>query len=127
MIKHRILKALPIALLLTIATTSIAFAQDEITAETVAYAIDNITLMIAAVLVLFMQAGFAMVEAGFNASKNTVNILFKNLMDMAVGGLLYFLVGYGIMYGSDITGALGSWLGVVLALAGPRPTRSPVV
>ena len=107
MIKHRILKALPIALLLTIATTSIAFAQDEITAETVAYAIDNITLMIAAVLVLFMQAGFAMVEAGFNASKNTVNILFKNLMDMAVGGLLYFLVGYGIMYGSDITGGLG--------------------
>ncbi|MCB0181814.1 MAG: ammonium transporter, partial [Anaerolineae bacterium] len=63
--------------------------------------------MIAAVLVLFMQAGFAMVEAGFNASKNTVNILFKNLMDMAVGGLLYFLVGYGIMYGSDITGGLG--------------------
>lgn len=107
MIKHRILKALPIALLLTLVTASIAFAQDEITADTVAYAVDNITLMIAAVLVLFMQAGFAMVEVGFNASKNSVNILFKNLMDMAVGALLYFLIGYGLMYGSDITGGAG--------------------
>ncbi|MCB0174923.1 MAG: ammonium transporter [Anaerolineae bacterium] len=63
--------------------------------------------MIAAVLVLFMQAGFAMVEVGFNASKNSVNILFKNLMDMAVGALLYFAIGYGLMYGSDITGGAG--------------------
>ncbi|MCB0212955.1 MAG: ammonium transporter, partial [Anaerolineae bacterium] len=94
-------------------TSSLAFAQDEITADTVAYALDNITLMIAAVLVLFMQAGFAMVEVGFNASKNSVNILFKNLMDMAVGALLYFLIGYGLMYGSDITGGAGilSWGG----------------
>lgn len=107
MIKHRILKALPVALLLSVATTSVAFAQDEITAETVAYALDNIVLFIAAVLVLFMQAGFAMLEAGFNASKNTVNILFKNLMDLSAGALLYFLIGYGIMYGTDVTGGAG--------------------
>ena len=46
-----------------------------------AYAIDNMFLMFCAVLVLFMQAGFALVESGFNSAKNTVNILFKNLMD----------------------------------------------
>ena len=47
-----------------------------------AFAIDNITLFICAVLVLFMQAGFAMVEAGLNPAKHTVNILCKNLMDL---------------------------------------------
>ena len=47
-----------------------------------AYAIDNMFLLLAAILVLFMQAGFAMVESGFNQAKNTVNILFKNLMDI---------------------------------------------
>ena len=124
MIKHRILKALPIALLLTLVTSSLAFAQDEVTAETVAYALDNVTLMIAAVLVLFMQAGFAMVEAGFNSSKNTVNILFKNLMDLSAGAILYYLIGYGIMYGSDITGGAG-----ILAFGGfgiPGTTADPV-
>lgn len=52
--------------------------------EEVSYAIDNIFLLIAAVLVLFMQAGFAMVETGFNAAKNAVNILFKNLIGKSV-------------------------------------------
>ena len=47
-----------------------------------AFAIDNVVLFLAAVLVIFMQPGFAMVEAGFNAGKNTVNILFKNVMDL---------------------------------------------
>ena len=63
-----------------------------------AYAIDNVTLFIAAVLVLFMQAGFALVEVGFNSSKNSVNILFKNIMDLCLGVVLYYVVGYGLMY-----------------------------
>jgi Amt family ammonium transporter len=62
------------------------------------YAVDNITLFICAVLVIFMQAGFALVEAGLNAAKNAVNIFFKNYMDFMLGAILYFLVGYGIMY-----------------------------
>lgn len=62
------------------------------------YALDNSMLMLCAVLVLFMQAGFAMVESGFNSSKNTINILFKNLMDVCVGVLVYYAVGYGLMY-----------------------------
>lgn len=71
-----------------------------------AYAIDNMFLMIAAVLVLFMQAGFAMVESGFNSAKNTVNILFKNMMDLCIGMILYFVIGYGLMYPGDGNGFL---------------------
>jgi Amt family ammonium transporter len=66
-----------------------------------AYAIDNMFLLFCAVLVLFMQAGFALVEAGFNSAKNTVNILFKNLMDLSIGMILYFIIGYGLMYPGD--------------------------
>jgi Amt family ammonium transporter len=65
------------------------------------YAFDNAILFLCAVLVLFMQAGFAMVEAGLNAAKNTVNILYKNIMDLAVGSLLFFVVGFGLMYPSN--------------------------
>ncbi|MFT5523606.1 MAG: Amt family ammonium transporter [Pirellulaceae bacterium] len=68
------------------------------TTDVLAFAIDNIMLLICAVLVLFMQAGFAMLEAGLNSAKNTVNILFKNVMDLSVGILLFFAVGFGLMY-----------------------------
>lgn len=64
----------------------------------VGYALDNAVLFLCAVLVLFMQAGFAMVEVGLNAAKNTVNILYKNVMDLSVGALLFFLIGFGLMY-----------------------------
>ncbi|VGO19884.1 ammonium transporter [Pontiella sulfatireligans] len=66
-----------------------------------AYAIDNMFLLLGAILVLFMQAGFAMVESGFNQAKNTVNILFKNLMDLCIGMILFFIIGYGLMYPGD--------------------------
>lgn len=71
----------------------------------VGYALDNAFLFIAAVMVFFMQAGFAMVEAGFNAQKNAVNILFKNSMDICVGVLLFFVLGFGLMYPSLYTDA----------------------
>ena len=64
----------------------------------VGYALDNVVLFICAVLVLFMQAGFAMVESGLNAAKNAVNILSKNIMDLSVGALLFFAIGFGLMY-----------------------------
>ena len=79
-------------------------AEPPLTPELVAYALDNVVLMFCAVLVLFMQAGFAMVEAGFNAAKNAVNILFKNLADACLGVLLFWLVGYGLMYPGEAYG-----------------------
>ncbi|MCA9037400.1 MAG: ammonium transporter [Planctomycetaceae bacterium] len=73
------------------------------------YTINTLVMFICAVLVLFMQAGFAMVEVGLNAAKNAVNILFKNLMDLAIGVMLFMLVGYGLMYpGGDFE---GKWFG----------------
>ncbi|MBL6957106.1 MAG: ammonium transporter [Chlorobium phaeobacteroides] len=74
-----------------------------------AYAIDNMFLFIAAVLVLFMQAGFAMVETGLNSAKNTVNILFKNLIDLSLGVILFYFIGYGLMYPGDAFS--GGWFG----------------
>lgn len=63
-----------------------------------AYTINTLVMFICAVLVIFMQAGFAMLEVGLNAAKNTINILSKNIMDLSVGVLLFFFVGYGLMY-----------------------------
>jgi len=81
-----------------------AAAVEETTDLGVGYALDNALLFIAAVLVFFMQAGFAMVEAGFNSSKNAVNVLFKNAMDICVGVLLFYTIGFGIMYATLYTG-----------------------
>ena len=78
--------------------TNIGSSQEAAVANEAGYALDNIMLFVCAVLVLFMQAGFAMVEVGFNAAKNAVNILYKNVMDLSVGVLLFFVVGYGLMY-----------------------------
>ncbi|MCA9214132.1 MAG: ammonium transporter [Planctomycetales bacterium] len=83
-------------LLLSLMLVSGAHAQDG--ASELAYAFDNGMLFLCAVLVLFMQAGFALVESGLNAAKNSVNILSKNVMDLAIGALLFFAIGYGIMY-----------------------------
>ena len=80
---------------------ALAGADEGPTTAELAYAIDNMILFIAAVLVLFMQAGFAMLEAGFNESKNAVNILCKNVMDLSIGVFLFYLIGYSLMYPGD--------------------------
>ena len=73
------------------------------------YAINTIVMFFCGVLVLFMQAGFAMLEVGLNAAKNTINILFKNVMDLSVGLILFFFIGYGLMYPGDAYS--GGWFG----------------
>jgi Amt family ammonium transporter len=75
------------------------------------YTINTLIMFICAVLVLFMQAGFAMVEVGMNSAKNTVNILAKNVMDISVGVILFLFVGFALMYPGDswiIEGYLGT-------------------
>ena len=56
--------------------------------------------LIAAALVFFMQAGFAMVETGFTRAKNAGNIVMKNLMDFSIGTPIFWITGFGIMFGS---------------------------
>ena len=63
--------------------------------------LDNLWVMIAGILVLFMQAGFALVEAGLTRGKNVANIMMKNLMDCMAGVLAFFVIGYTIAYGES--------------------------
>ncbi len=91
------------------------FGQDIPTIESNAKAISDIQVnanylwtLIAAFLVFFMQAGFAMVEAGLTRAKNAINIMMKNLMDFSIGSLAYWLIGFGLMFGSTTTGWFGT-------------------
>ncbi|MDW5287413.1 ammonium transporter [Formosa sp. PL04] len=61
-------------------------------------------MVIAAILVFFMQAGFFLVESGMTDSKNAVNIAMKNFLDVAVGSLAFWFIGYSLMYGADVSG-----------------------
>lgn len=61
--------------------------------------VNTVWMLLAAMLVFFMQPGFALVEAGFTRTKNTANILMKNLVDFMFGSLLYWFIGFGIMFG----------------------------
>jgi len=72
---------------------------------------------VAAFLVFFMQPGFAMVECGFTRSKNAINILMKNLMDFSVGTIVFFFVGFGLMFGVS-NGVFGTSL---FGLGGVEP------
>ncbi len=64
--------------------------------------------LVAACLVFFMQAGFAMVESGFTRAKSAVNIMMKNLMDFSMGSIAFWAIGFGIMFGTSSTGWFGT-------------------
>jgi len=79
--------------------TSLAFAEES-SSSPLAIALDTVWVLVAAALVMFMQPGFAMVEAGFTRAKNACNILMKNLMDFAFGSFFFWIIGFGIMFGA---------------------------
>ncbi|MDG1508431.1 MAG: hypothetical protein P8Q53_01455, partial [Flavobacteriaceae bacterium] len=68
-------------------------------------------MLLSGILVFFMQAGFTLVESGMTRSKNAVNIAMKNILDICVGSLTYWLVGYSLMYG-DTTNGWFFWSGL---------------
>ena len=70
-------------------------------------AIFGVWFLIGAALVFWMQAGFAMVEAGFTRAKNAGNIIMKNLMDFCIGTVMFILIGFGLLFGEDICGLIG--------------------
>ena len=70
-------------------------------------AINTAWVVTASALVFFMQAGFALLESGMSRAKNAVNVMMKNFMDGAVGSLVFWLVGFGLMFGSNLTGWIG--------------------
>ncbi len=119
-------EGIAVVLLLLIGFSASAAAAEDV-AEAVAEAtairdemqtnINIVWTCVAAFLVFFMQAGFAMVEAGFTRAKNAVNILMKNLMDFSIGSLAFFLVGFGLMFGAT-NGLFGTTL---FGLSGVEP------
>jgi len=70
--------------------------------------INNVWMMICTALVFFMHTGFAFLEIGLTRQKNTINILFKNIFIITVGLLLYYIVGFNLMYPGDFNGYIGS-------------------
>ncbi|MFZ3577938.1 ammonium transporter [Virgibacillus sp. DJP39] len=91
-------------LLLAIATPAYAAAP---TTESLELSINLVWVMLAAFLVFFMHAGFAMVESGFTRAKNSLNILMKNFLTISLATLLYFIVGFGLMFGTSAGGFFG--------------------
>ena len=85
--------------------TNIFLATDPVT--DLSLSVDTVWMLLAAMLVFFMQPGFALCEAGFTRSKNTANILFKNFVDFTFGSLLFWLVGFGFMFGNGGEGFVG--------------------
>lgn len=77
-------------------------------------AMDTVWLITAGALVFFMQAGFALLESGMARAKNSVNVVMKNYMDLCLGSLVFWFIGYGLMFGHNPTGLVGEshfWLG----------------
>ena len=87
------------AMLLLIGPLATLGAAQEVSMAELVSAIDTVWVVVAAILVMFMQPGFALVEAGFTRAKNAGNIIMKNFMDFAVGSLMYWAVGFGLAYG----------------------------
>ncbi|SFB31055.1 ammonium transporter, Amt family [Lentibacillus halodurans] len=78
------------------------------TTESLQLSVDTVWVMMAAFLVFFMHAGFAMVESGFTRAKNALNILMKNFITISLAAILFFLVGYGLMFGTSSVSLIGS-------------------
>ncbi len=100
-----ILKGLGALVCGTFLMPATAMAQEAADAATdatteLATGINTVWMLLAAMLVFFMQPGFALVEAGFTRTKNTANILMKNLVDFMFGSLLFWFVGFGLMFGA---------------------------
>ncbi len=97
--------------------------MEELTADAVKVALDNTFVFVAAVLVIFMQAGFAMVEAGLTRARDAGNIVMKNLVDFSIGALVFFAFGFAIMFGVG-----NGWIGYhnfFLGDAGDYGTLTP--
>ncbi len=99
------------------AQESEAAAADTAPADPSALLLDHMNVLwtcLAAFLVFFMQAGFALVETGFTRGKNACNIIMKNLMDLSLGSLLFWIIGFGLMFGASSSGYVGSPGGFIL-------------
>ena len=104
-VKRKLLTGTGIVGVSLLLAASPALAQGNTEASAIVQTVmDNLWVFIAGILVFFMQAGFALVEAGLTRSKNVANIMAKNIADMCIGVLAFYAVGYAFSYGSG-----GGW------------------
>lgn len=89
-------------------TPMLSFAQEGSTVAVESETLKYIWIAICAALVLFMQAGFLLLEGGMVRSKNTINVILKNFTDVGLGTIGYWIVGFGLMYGANQTGWIGT-------------------
>jgi Amt family ammonium transporter len=75
---------------------------------TLSLSLDTVWVATAAALVFFMQAGFALLESGISRSKNSINVIMKNYIDVCVGSLVFWVIGYGLMFGNNPDGWMGT-------------------
>jgi ammonium transporter, Amt family len=102
-------------------TPLVAHAADDNTAKQAAgVAADTVWVIVAALLVLFMQAGFAMLEVGFSRMKNVGTVVAKVIVNLSISSVIYWFVGFAIAFGAS-TG----WIGQVLGHSGFLPTFHP--
>jgi Amt family ammonium transporter len=111
-VRRKLLAIPAISGAVVLAMAAPAYAQDIPEGVASQVILDNIWVFIAGVLVFFMQAGFALVEAGLTRAKNVGNIMMKNLMDCMAGVLAFALIGYSIGFGDEGLGGLFSWSGL---------------
>ena len=103
--KRKLLIGAAFASISLVLAASPAWAQGDTKADAMVQAVmNNLWVFIAGILVFFMQAGFALVEAGLTRSKNVANIMAKNIADMCIGVLAFYAVGYAFAYGGG-----GGW------------------
>ena len=106
-----------VVLLISFLSSSLAIAAEQEAPTLPQGTADLLWLVLAGILVFFMQAGFAMLESGLTRSKNAVNVISKNLIDFAFGALVFWAVGYALMYGTKGSSFVG-WDSAYLFMSG---------
>jgi Amt family ammonium transporter len=101
-------KLIGMVVLLGVTLSSINNAYAAPTIESLQGSMDAVWIITAGALVFFMQAGFAFVESGMSRSKNAVNVIMKNYTDVCFGSLVFWMVGYGLMFGTNLSGWFGT-------------------
>lgn len=102
---HRMLVVVGLAALGLLTLASPAAAQDEAASQ---LSLNTTFFLLVMVLVFLMHPGFAMLEAGMTSSRNAANIMMKNMLVVTIGFVVYYLVGWGLHYGTSIGGLVGS-------------------
>lgn len=106
--KKNIICGVLLALCLVTPTWANDLVEQTKNIQEIRISLDSVWVIFGAILVFFMQAGFALIESGSVRSKNTVNVLMKNYMDTCLGGLIFWLLGFGLMFGVNQTGWIGT-------------------